>query len=395
MAAILGCCWIFAQGTAPRASTSKHARQDELARARRLITAQKYVDAVGILRSLVASNPKDAESQLLLGTTLALIPRRTEAIEALRRGVELRPSSAQAQLMLANALARFGESEEARVVYEKALTLDPTLVMAHANLATILAGGGSLDPAIDHFTKAISLQGDSQETARYYLLRGRALRQKELHEQSAQDFESAVRLRPNYAAAYLELGRARSDLQDEARALEAFRKAVELAPEDAETRYRLGSQYLRNGKAALAADQLRVAARLRPGDRNVLYALVRALRSSGNSQEAEPLARKMAEAAQAQALHEPDVLRAGELNNAGISLEKAGDYAGALQKYRAALEISPEEIGFRRNLALVLCRLERWKEAHSELKEVLRMAPGDADATKALYVVLEKIDDKR
>ena len=93
-------------------------------------------------------------------------------------------------------------------------------------------------------------------------------------------------------------------------------------------------------------------------------------------------------------MHDPDVLKAGELNNEGVALEKRASIPEALEKYRAALhQISPNEIAFRRNLALVLCRLGRWKEAVVELKEVLRLAPGDADATKALYIALDKTDD--
>jgi predicted Zn-dependent protease len=63
----------------------------------------------------------------------------------------------------------------------------------------------------------------------------------------------------------------------------------------------------------------------------------------------------------------------------------------AAEKYRAALDLDPLNSGFRRNLALVLCRLGLWKEGVAELREVLRLDPNDADATKALYIALEKI----
>jgi tetratricopeptide (TPR) repeat protein len=82
-------------------------------------------------------------------------------------------------------------------------------------------------------------------------------------------------------------------------------------------------------------------------------------------------------------------LNAGELNNEGVELEKAGEIAAALEKYRAAVEISPLQTVFRRNFALALCRLGRWEEGIAELKETLRLDPADAKSTQALYIALE------
>jgi Flp pilus assembly protein TadD len=104
---------------------------------------------------------------------------------------------------------------------------------------------------------------------------------------------------------------------------------------------------------------------------------------------------QLSRSVQEQALHEPDVVRAGELNNQGVALEKEGKFAEALEKYRAAVTISPRQIEFRRNLALALCRLDRWTEAVVELKAVLAARPGDVDATKALYIALEKTKEPR
>lgn len=376
------------------ASGSPEGRAGDIEAAKRLIAEGSVDRAAEILERLVAADPKDADAHLLLGTALALIPRRSEAIQMLRRAVELRPDFAQVHLTLGMALARFGELDAARQAYEKAVALDPQLIMAHVNLAVILAAEGELAAAVDHFSQAIDREGETPEAARYLYLRGKVYRQQNVPEEAEKDFTKAVQLQPGYARAYLELGRTRADLQNATGALEALRKAVEFAPDDAEARYELGSQYLRAGQAPQAVEHLQVALDLQPDDRNVLYALARALRAAGRMDEAKPLMERLEQSARAQALHDPDVLKAGELNNEGVALEKDGRYSAALEKYRAALAISPQEIEFRKNLALVLCRLERWNEAVSELREVLKAAPGDPDATKALYIALEKTDDK-
>ena len=57
------------------------------------------------------------------------------------------------------------------------------------------------------------------------------------------------------------------------------------------------------------------------------------------------------------------------------------------------MEIHPGDPRFRKNLALALCRLGRWAEAKPELREVLRVSPGDPDALKALYITLDHAPD--
>jgi Flp pilus assembly protein TadD len=64
-----------------------------------------------------------------------------------------------------------------------------------------------------------------------------------------------------------------------------------------------------------------------------------------------------------------------------------------LARYRAAVEIHPQDPRFRKNVGLVLCRLRRWVEAKVELREVLRTTPGEPDALKALYLALEHAPD--
>jgi tetratricopeptide (TPR) repeat protein len=84
-------------------------------------------------------------------------------------------------------------------------------------------------------------------------------------------------------------------------------------------------------------------------------------------------------------------MAAGKLNNEGVELERTGNLLAALDRYRAAIEINPFETSFRRNLALVLCRLERWTEGIAELEAVIEADPNDAAATRALYVALERV----
>jgi len=122
----------------------------------------------------------------------------------------------------------------------------------------------------------------------------------------------------------------------------------------------------------------------------VLYSLDRALLSSGRAEEAKSVEEKLQEILRSANELRAGTLEATRLNNDGVELEKAGHLAAALEKYRGALDLDPLHTGYRRNLALGLCRLGQWEQGIAELREVLRQNPDDGEATKALYIALEK-----
>jgi len=365
----------------------------DLGEARRLIAAGAAQEAADLLEKRVEAAPEDAEAHLLLGTARALLAQRTASLEALRRAVSLRPRWAAGHHALCMGLARFGETEAAQASCEAALEADPELAAAHVNLGMILAAQDRLAEAEDHFTKALARKAQPEAEAQTLYLRGRLRRQRGQVEAALRDLEGAVGLRPDFAPAHLQLGLARIDGTDHDGAVRALQRAVELEPESADARYYLGSQLLRGGDAQRAVPHLRVAAAHRPDDRDVIYALGRALRATGASEEATELLRALSRASRGRAISDADIREAGRLNNEGIELEEKGDHAGALARYQAAVEIHSQDPHFRKNLGLALCRLERWEEAKAELREVLRVTPGEPDALKALYIALERAPD--
>jgi tetratricopeptide (TPR) repeat protein len=369
------------------------AERADLDEARRLIATGAAQEAAALLERTLASAPEDADALVLLGTARAILAQRSPSLDALRRAVALRPDSPAGHHALCMALARFGETEAARAACEAALELEPPLAGARVNLGLILAALDRLAEADEQLTRALEAEPDPETRAQALYLRGRLRRQQGRVEEAIRDLTEAVRLRPEQAAAWLELGLARVDTSSHESAIEALARAVALDPQSFEARYALGSQYLRGGDAGRAVPQLRAALRQRPDERDVVYGLGRALRATGASDEADELLRSLAERSRGRATSDADVREAGRLNNEGIELEAKGDHEAALERYRAAMAIHPRDPRFRKNVALTLCRLGRWAEAKAELREVLRVSPGDPDALKALYLALDHAPD--
>ena len=355
-----------------------------------LIRRGAAVEAVALLDTVLAAQPGDARAHLLRGTALSLIPRREESVEALLLALELRPEDAEAYDSAGAALVRLGEHDAARAVLARAVALDPELGSARLNLSLLLAASGEFDLAAEHMAKALSLEPNPIARARLHYLTGKLHVERDRIEDGAMEFKRSVQLDPASSEASLALGLARKRLLLEDEAYPMLRRAVELAPGDPSARYHLALELQRRGDAESAARHLLRAHEIRPADQSIVYNLVRALHSAGRRDEAETFRsklRRMIATADRAREHE---LRTAQIHADAVRLEGEGDYAAALDKYRAVLEFEPLNATARRNLALVLCRLGRWSEGIEELEAILRDDPDNTEVIRALAIVLDE-----
>ena len=81
-----------------------------------------------------------------------------------------------------------------------------------------------------------------------------------------------------------------------------------------------------------------------------------------------------------------------ELNyRKGVALHGAGDFAGALAAYDAALAVAPQLAAALYNKAMVLIQLQRWQDALAVLDALVRTNPGIADAWNNRSGVLQAL----
>src|SRR4030095_14387114 len=236
---------VLSDSNAPR-------HENEIARAKELLTKGSANEAITLLRLVLKQDSSNAEAHLLLGTALALVPRRSEALAELNRAIELRPAFALGYNTLGMVLGRFAEPDAAREAFEKAIRLDPQLTEAHVNLSLVLAQRKEFSLASEHLARAIQLEGTSPVAAYWHYLKGKIYYEQDMTQEAIKEFEEAIKLNPNYAEAYLILGIISRRSSDSAGSLRAFQKAVEFAPQNPLARYSLGAEYLSHGKSASA-----------------------------------------------------------------------------------------------------------------------------------------------
>jgi len=365
-------------------------RQRKLEQAKQMIAGGSQRSAVVLLRDFLLEEPDSADARLLLGTALALIPEPSQALQELQRAVELRPAFAPAYFTLGTALARFTDLDGAKLAFEKVLEIDPRFAEAHVSLALVLAQRKEFAAARKHLSRANELQKGAPAAANTHYLLAKVLIEQNQHQEALQEFDVAIKLSPANAEAYLSRGLLKKKLLDDEGALRSFKRAVDLAPENPVAQHHLGLGYLRSGKVSIAVTHLRKASKLRPGERSYLYQLCRALQRAGQIEEATECEHQLLAVVKTRLTADSD-MTAGKLNNEGVELEKSEKLVDALEKYRRATELDPFNTVFKRNLALVLCRLGQWEEAIAELKGLIKTDPEDVQASRALYIAIENV----
>ncbi|MGH7996598.1 MAG: tetratricopeptide repeat protein [Opitutaceae bacterium] len=318
--------------------------------------------------------PDNALAHDALGMLLTQAGRPEAAIREFEASVRDQPDLAEARNNLANALAADpAKSREAEAEYRTALRIKPYYADAHRGLgALLLREPGRLPEAIAELRTAIALQPDS---AAAYTDLGWALantpgnleraiaevrtglrrdgrdpfahntlgmllqRNGQLAEAKA-EFETALRLKPDFAAAHLNLaGALARDPASAGRAESEYRAAVEAQPDYFAAYREWGKALIDRGRYAEAASVYERAVALDPAS-------------------------------------------AVAHDGFGISLARTGRYPEAVAQFRAALRLEPSYSSARLALGLTLAQMNRTAEASAEFRTILAN-PADPNAPAA------------
>jgi tetratricopeptide (TPR) repeat protein len=214
-------------------------------------------EAIAHLQAALRINPDSASAHSDLGTALAKSGRLAEAIPEYQAALRLNPDSAIVHNNFANALQETGRVPEAVTEYRFALRLDPDYADARKNLA-------------------IALRAPAPESAESHYSLGVDLSQAGRLAEAIEQFDAALRLRPDYAEAQNNLGVSLTQIPARAsEALAHFQAAVKLNPDYADARFNLGVALSQiPGRMPEAIAQLEAAYRLHP-DRELRQTLER------------------------------------------------------------------------------------------------------------------------
>jgi tetratricopeptide (TPR) repeat protein len=249
---------------------------------------RKYKGAVAAFRQAIKLKPDDPEAWYNLGSTYARYGKKDDADAAFQQAIKLKPGYPEAWRMLGqsylidhtydDAIAAYWEALKAKPDYADAwyclgLVYMMTGKLAEARdaldhlrrldplLASKLSGGGRILKAVDETdneARTLPTQSSLAETiidpleravaASASLDLGDSYRDQGKYEQAVAAYRKAIKLRPDFVAAWLCLGTSYGEQGKHYDAVEALRQVVKLKPDYPEGWCDLALHYRELGK---------------------------------------------------------------------------------------------------------------------------------------------------
>ncbi|MHA1528358.1 MAG: tetratricopeptide repeat protein [Alphaproteobacteria bacterium] len=205
-------------------------------------------DALNACRRAAKNGRLDARRRALVwlnaGIAAHTLGRYAEAVEAHGDAIKADPRLSAAFEGRALAYEKLSRIDEALTDLAAAISLQPAEPGAYLSRGILMLNHGAPERALPDFAKAIELD-PSLTTARYN--RGLAFLQLGRHERAEVDFSAVIGRNPRDAGAYLNRGRARA-AQGKAGVRNDFDRAIALRPEWAAAWYMRGRLFDRAGK---------------------------------------------------------------------------------------------------------------------------------------------------
>ncbi|RMH23523.1 MAG: tetratricopeptide repeat protein [Acidobacteria bacterium] len=267
-----------------------------------------------------------------------------------------------------------GHLEAARESYRRALAAEPANARAERGLGAVYEGLGELEEARRHFAAAVELE---PRNPRYRHALARLLLALGEQRAAADELAAAVRLDPQDDAAQLDLASVELDLGQAASALARYDAVLARSPQSRPALVGRARSLKALGRHAEAAAELRALLARLPEDAAVRLNLATALIDGGDLEGGEEELRRVLE------LEAEDGVHALAYHNLGVIALRRGREESAAHAFAAALELDPEAVDARFQLANLLARGGRYGEAAEHYLELLRRVPAHRPARLA------------
>ena len=236
-----------------------------------------------------------------------------EALAFLQKAMKVNPRRADIYVRLGQIAEEKGELEDALAQYNQALRLQPRIPRILSKMANILMMLGKNEEAIAALTKETQL---SPGNSFAYFLLGQAFLQQKEYQKAGENYEKAIKIKPNYVTAYYGLARVQTRLgnHEQAKAyLEHFKQLkakervgfksrkmrfddfVMVQKRAAITHLEMGRMYRDQGKISEAERRFKQAVGLDPNNVVCLFELAALYNTHGAPVKALQLFKKMAQ----------------------------------------------------------------------------------------------------
>jgi tetratricopeptide (TPR) repeat protein len=260
------------------------------------------------------------------------------------------------------AITRFSDAIEQ--VNKPITALDQSIVYLYRGIS--YGYKGDYDQAITDFNQAIKLRPDF---AAAYSGRGVSYSYKGDYDQAITDFNQAIKLRPDFAAAYNNRGNVYRDKGDYEQAITDFNQAIKLRSDFAEAYNNRGTAYSYQGDYDQAITDFNQAIKLKPDYANAYYNRGAIYRGDKGDYE-----QAITDFNQAIKLR-PNFAEA--YHDRGNIYRDKGDYEQAITDFNQAIKLKPDYANAYGNRGAAYGMQGDYDQAITDFNQVIKFNPND------------------
>jgi tetratricopeptide (TPR) repeat protein len=250
------------------------------------------------------------------------------------------PSTMDRLIIKAEKCAEDGKYKDAIFLYEEALKVNPKSSRIRHAIGQIYEKLGQDDKAIAYYEEAYKTNPQyikvSQSMGDLYAKKGDA-------DKAAEAIERAVKISPHNTQRQAQLGKIYLSAGNVEKADAVFKEAIKVAPKNADLQTEIGEAYLKAGHDDKAAEAFK-------GSLNVV-----------------------------ESVH--------VYNRLGIALRRKGKYLEAIEEYKKALRVDPNDEAIYYNMGRAYLEADKKKDAISAFKNALVIDPDFKECKEILESV--------
>lgn len=232
--------------------------------------------------------------------------------------------------------------KDSYALFNRALAVTEKNYVLHCNMGVLLAGQGKIQDAMFHYNKALGIKPDDLDT-NFNL--GNLLAKQGNLEEAIVRYNTAIKSNPKFAMAHNNLGIAYAQSGHKEKAIEQFSEAVKIDPNYLDAQENLKTALIRQEK----------------------------LRDSASIKKTEK-----AESVNTFQGH----------MEAGNSLMGKGDLDGAINHFKAALKLNPDNLNVHISIGLALGYKRNFEEAIAHFRKAIKLNPKIPEIYNSLAVAL-------
>ncbi len=365
--------------------------------------------AVATLQQVHAEQPANLQAVTLLADCDLVMGQNKKVIALLTPLLDAYPNEASFTYLLGTALVRDGQPAKGQVIIDKILRNGDS-AEARLLMGTTKYMASDFSAARDDFDRAVALNPSLPDV---YAYDGLALLATGDQDGAKKAFHKELEANPNNFESNLRLGAILRHDDDFENALKYLRQALVVRPGDPGARYQIASIEMAQNQLPEAQHDLESLVKDAPDFMEAHVSLATVYFREKRKEDGERERAIYAQAECGPAIHQRDcrqthgamkLLRVctflvgatllgqdfQSLAQQAVQLQQAGDFAGAEAAYRQLLQLDPNQVATRVNLAIVLVNLAKYDQAIEQYQAAARLLPGDERIAMNMALAYEK-----